>query len=198
MFLLVLASVSPLEWVTYADYPQSAMSEHHEGSVKAEYGFDTSGHPYQCKIMVSSRWPELDEATCRGIMKRARIEPFVDSAGQPLAVIGNFKFGWYLTNDMRPYNPLMTDAEIDLAAIPKGVKRSFANVACIVTAEAKTESCFVWKDGGTGLAALDEVARNALAKATFPVANDPSGKPMRYVRLTTVVFRVPGKASLTH
>lgn len=80
---------SPSAWVSDADYPSRAQREGRSGTVgyKLEVGAD--GRVSSCVVTASSGHPDLDEATCRIIPRRARF-----SGGSP-AVYEN-KLNWKL------------------------------------------------------------------------------------------------------
>lgn len=71
------------DYVTPADYPDSALAMRQHGWVDFTLTVDTTGHVAACKVTVSSGSPSLDFATCRVLRSRARFTPAMDSHGNP-------------------------------------------------------------------------------------------------------------------
>jgi protein TonB len=66
------------------DYPAAAKGSGAHGKVVARLTIDTSGRVVACKIIHSSGFAVLDEATCNILRRRARYGPGVDRFGQPV------------------------------------------------------------------------------------------------------------------
>ena len=64
-----------------SDYPPEAARNHWQGEVRAELTVDTAGRVSACKIIQSSGYQVLDDATCKILSERARFEPARDSLG---------------------------------------------------------------------------------------------------------------------
>jgi len=58
------------------------------------YGAD--GKPTACDITSSSGTPELDEATCKSVMRRARFTPGKDENGQPVGASFSSRVKWVI------------------------------------------------------------------------------------------------------
>lgn len=72
-------------WVTYNDYPQSALAKGHQGSVVIVWDIDLSGHVSNCRVLSSSGYNDLDQAACDAIERRARYtSPALDKDGKPM------------------------------------------------------------------------------------------------------------------
>ena len=67
------------------DYPHDAFEARRGGTVRMRFTVGASGRVTDCTVTRSSGVPELDEATCRIILKRFRYQPARDAAGQPVA-----------------------------------------------------------------------------------------------------------------
>lgn len=74
---------NPGSWATSNDYPSRALREEREGTTGFRLTVGTDGRPTDCQITSSSGSPDLDEATCSNVMRRARFKPATDSNGQP-------------------------------------------------------------------------------------------------------------------
>lgn len=82
--LLLLAPTDALaNWATTHGYPWEALRKGHQGTATFVVEVNEAGRADSCRISVSSGWPELDEATCSEIMKRARFKPAIDGQGKP-------------------------------------------------------------------------------------------------------------------
>ncbi|WP_338467141.1 energy transducer TonB [Novosphingobium sp. ZN18A2] len=75
---------NPGNWVTPNDYPSRALREEREGTTGFRLDFDTDGRPTNCTVTKSSGSADLDEATCKNLMRRARFRPG-EVNGQPVA-----------------------------------------------------------------------------------------------------------------
>jgi TonB family protein len=76
---------SPLAWFRWQDYPKQAMRERASGAAVARVDVDPSGKPVRCAVVASAGHAALDRVTCDSVMKRARFEPALNAAGEPVA-----------------------------------------------------------------------------------------------------------------
>ncbi|MBD3732541.1 MAG: energy transducer TonB [Sphingopyxis sp.] len=87
--LLALAAVAapqpiaPRNWVLPDDYPLAALREERSGHTGFRLTVLPSGNPLRCEIVYYSGWEDLDEKTCRVLMKRARFKPTSGPDGAP-------------------------------------------------------------------------------------------------------------------
>ena len=65
------------------NYPAPALRLRQEGAVGYRIRVGPDGRADRCTILVSSRVPVLDRATCRILKARARFEPALDGDGRP-------------------------------------------------------------------------------------------------------------------
>lgn len=70
-------------WVTTDDYPRSAVSVGQTGIVTTFLTIGIDGRVTSCRVVVSSRVPELDSAACEAFVRRARFAPALGPDGQP-------------------------------------------------------------------------------------------------------------------
>jgi TonB family protein len=61
-----------VEWIRADDYPAAAIKAKQHGTVKTVSTVGPDGAPTSCRVVVSSRYPLLDDASCSAIMARAR------------------------------------------------------------------------------------------------------------------------------
>lgn len=66
------------------DYPDAAIRQNAAGRVRALFDVGADGKAGNCRIILSSRNKDLDDATCRVIVERARFTPAKDVSGQPV------------------------------------------------------------------------------------------------------------------
>jgi periplasmic protein TonB len=84
---------NPASWATLKDYPATALEQRREGLTVYRLSIGPDGRAMKCEITQSSGSPDLDDATCANIVRRARFMPALDKSGNP--IIG------YYENQMR-------------------------------------------------------------------------------------------------
>lgn len=83
-----------------SDYPRPASREKVGGTVVVNFDVGTDGRVSNCRIVASSGNDDLDETTCRLIMKRFRYQPATDAQGRPIpSTVGWKQFWWLEPND---------------------------------------------------------------------------------------------------
>ena len=73
----------PGNWATTNDYPSRALREEREGSSGFRVSIGTDGKVTDCQITRPSGSPDLDQATCDNVRRRARFAPATDGEGNP-------------------------------------------------------------------------------------------------------------------
>lgn len=76
---------NPGSWATTDDYPSRALREEKEGVTRFTVQVSPEGRVTSCTVTGSSGTPELDDAACRAISRRARFSPATNGEGQPVA-----------------------------------------------------------------------------------------------------------------
>lgn len=66
------------------DYPEPAISNGEEGTVRAEVQIGSIGRVSDCRIFQSSNSAALDVATCSILRRRSRYSPALNEAGMPV------------------------------------------------------------------------------------------------------------------
>lgn len=89
---------NPAGWVSTNDYPARALRENREGATAFRLEFDATGKPTNCTVTRSSGSPDLDEATCSNLMRRARFTPGQVN-GQPVAGAYVSSVRWVIPKD---------------------------------------------------------------------------------------------------
>ena len=69
---------------TAEDYPATALQNREEGTVQAKLTIDPNGRVSACKVVRSSGYATLDNATCSILERGARFAPARDAAGKPI------------------------------------------------------------------------------------------------------------------
>lgn len=79
-----IPKASPARWVTAKDYPTQMLAKGYQGLVNFRLMIDEEGQPTSCHIQQSASPEQFDTTVCRALMKRARFEPALDAAGEPM------------------------------------------------------------------------------------------------------------------
>ena len=79
---------NPGSWATQNDYPSRALREERSGTTRFTVTVGTNGRVENCQITGSSGHPDLDEATCKLISRRARFRSATNGDGQE--VVGTY------------------------------------------------------------------------------------------------------------
>jgi len=86
-------------WVTTSDYPSRALNDKREGVTGYRVSIGPDGRVTDCNITSSSGSPDLDEATCANIRRRARFNPAMDGEGQPTSGSYSARVRWQIPKD---------------------------------------------------------------------------------------------------
>ncbi|WP_432769755.1 energy transducer TonB [Sphingopyxis sp.] len=92
-------AINPGRWVTNDDYPPEAMREEREGTTGFRITIDAKGLPADCEIVSSSGHADLDAATCRLVVERARFTPGRDAAGRATGGTYSNRIRWQIPDD---------------------------------------------------------------------------------------------------
>ncbi len=74
---------NPAAVITDSDYPPAWYSK--QGTTRFELTVGADGRPVSCSVTASSGHADLDSATCRAFLKRARFSPAKDDTGKVVA-----------------------------------------------------------------------------------------------------------------
>lgn len=77
----IAPATNPGTWVTTNDYPSRALREEREGTTAFRLDVGVDGKVTACTVTASSGHGDLDAATCKALMRRARFEPITDGGG---------------------------------------------------------------------------------------------------------------------
>lgn len=86
---------NPASWATADDYPQRALREEKTGTTGFRVTVGTDGRVVDCTVTSSSGTPELDDATCKNVSRRARFKPAMQN-GQPVQSSYSNRIRWVI------------------------------------------------------------------------------------------------------
>lgn len=89
---------NPGSWATTNDYPSRALREEREGTTGFRVSVGPDGRVTDCQITASSGHPDLDQATCDNVRRRARFTPAV-ADGQPTTGSYSNRVRWVIPKD---------------------------------------------------------------------------------------------------
>lgn len=90
---------NPGNWATSNDYPSRALREEREGTTGFRVTVGPDGKVTDCQITRSSGSPDLDEATCSNVRRRARFAPATDGEGNPTTGSYSNSIRWVIPKD---------------------------------------------------------------------------------------------------
>ena len=90
---------SPANWATTNDYPTRALREERAGTTGFRVSVGPDGRVTSCSVTSSSGSPDLDEATCSNVTRRARFTPATDGDGNPTTDSYSNRIRWVIPTD---------------------------------------------------------------------------------------------------
>ena len=90
---------NPGNWATTNDYPSRALREERAGTTGFRVTVGTDGKVIDCSVTRSSGSPDLDEAACSNVRRRARFNPATDGNGQPTTGVYSSSVRWVIPKD---------------------------------------------------------------------------------------------------
>ena len=90
---------NPGSWATTNDYPSRALREEREGTTSFRVSVGPDGRVTDCQVTSSSGSPDLDEATCANVRRRARFTPAMDGEGNPTTGSYSNRIRWVIPKD---------------------------------------------------------------------------------------------------
>lgn len=87
---------NPGNWANTNDYPSRALQQEREGTTGFRVTVGANGRVTDCQISSSSGHPDLDQATCTNVTRRARFDPALDSSGQPTTGTYSNRVRWQI------------------------------------------------------------------------------------------------------
>lgn len=113
--------IRPGKWIGPYDYPPQALRQNEQGYTGFRLTITPLGEPERCDVWYSSGFKDLDDETCRLLMKRARFHPARDEDGNPISSVFKSYNAWLIpeAGNMRP--PSMIDLDLTVNRLPKGL-----------------------------------------------------------------------------
>jgi protein TonB len=90
---------NPGNWATTNDYPTRALREERAGVTGFRVAVGADGRVTSCTVTSSSGSPDLDEATCSNVTRRARFNPATDGEGQPTTGSYTGRIRWVIPEE---------------------------------------------------------------------------------------------------
>jgi len=90
---------NPANWATTNDYPTRALREEREGTTSFRVSVGPDGRVTGCSVTSSSGSPDLDDATCANVTRRARFNPATDGEGQATSGSYSNRVRWVIPKD---------------------------------------------------------------------------------------------------
>ena len=90
---------NPGNWATTSDYPSRALREERQGVTSFRVTVGPDGKVTSCQVTGSSGSPDLDEATCANVTRRARFTPATDGDGNPTTGSYSNRIRWVIPKD---------------------------------------------------------------------------------------------------
>jgi len=209
---------NPGSWATNDDYPTAAMLEGREGTSGFRLTIDSSGKPTGCVIVSASGHADLDDATCRLVLARARFKPGTDARGKPVGGTYTNRIRWQIPEGHRHFPD---DGGVGLNAMLEGWPRPALPTPAMATIKpadhypaaalaAREEGevrmmlsvdvngavtdCMV--TGGSGSDSLDDAACALMRReAKFVPALDGLGKPTAGRFVMDYQWKLPATAA---
>ncbi len=90
---------NPGSWATTNDYPSRALREERAGVTGFRVSVTADGRAGDCTVTSSSGSPDLDEATCSNVTRRARFTPAMNGEGKPTTGSYSGRIRWVIPKD---------------------------------------------------------------------------------------------------
>jgi TonB family protein len=84
------------KWVTFRDYPPSALRRNEQGFVVVNFVITADGKVANCQVAQSSGHSTLDDVPCRLLERRAKFDPATDASGVATATNGTASFPFWI------------------------------------------------------------------------------------------------------
>jgi protein TonB len=90
------AKGDPTRWFSSDDYPASALRAEAQGTTAITWEINEQGRVENCRVTSSSGNADLDDTTCKLIIRRGRYTPAVDQNGNPMRSSASRRVTWRL------------------------------------------------------------------------------------------------------
>jgi len=89
----------PAAWFSTDDYPPGALRDQREGVTKIAYVINEQGRIDSCNVTGSSGSPDLDDTSCRLMLRRGRFSTALDQSGRPIKSSGTRNVRWQIPKE---------------------------------------------------------------------------------------------------
>ena len=93
------AKGDPAQWFSTDDYPPGALRDGREGTTIIAYVIGESGKVESCNVTKSSGSPDLDDTSCRLMLRRGKFSPALDQGGKPMKSSSSRSVRWQVPKD---------------------------------------------------------------------------------------------------
>jgi hypothetical protein len=87
---------SPAKWLDSSDYPADALRSGRNGIVQFRLDVDPEGKIAGCHVLARTNPDDFADITCRGVTKRAKLQPALDAQGKPVRSYHVQKVRWVI------------------------------------------------------------------------------------------------------
>ena len=150
---------NPGSWVATTDYPSAALRERREGTTAFRLTVDKAGRVTDCMITSSSGSPDLDQATCSLVMRRAQFTPALDAKGKPTTGTFSTRVRWVIPKG------------------PRAIEPSQRQMSFVIGTDGKASDCVETKNGEVVTSAA--LRTPCSSGATYKPYTDAAGNPVR-------------------
>jgi len=200
---------NPGTWANTNDYPTLALAQQREGTTGFRLTVNGDGRVSSCTIIESSGHPDLDQATCVNVTRRAMFWPALDANGNPKEGTWSSRVRWQIpanrsivsqsiVSESFPRPPRLLNREKlsiaaeDYPAKAKAEGRSgTSKLALAIDAKGMIKSCGI--ANSSGHADLDAKACELARAWTFEPALGPDGQPVNGRSTITMNWMLPGQ-----
>ena len=171
-----------------SDYPKRALVNNEGGFARYEATIDPTGKVERCDLLVETGVADLDKATCRLMLSRARFKPAVDENGQPTFGVVRAWNSWQVGKWLKATRPRSFDLSLALSRLPSNLPSpTYVSVVAGVDEMGRIKECRPASPGHESK--LNELAcKQVTALKDWSPARTKSGTPVSSVQLITVQF----------
>ena len=167
------------------DFPQAAINFGEGGLVVARFTVDARGDVIDCTTPSKTALPNLSAATCAIIKARFKFKPAQDANGKAVSEVRTQRITWRPPYQITPAYPIVMVGEGQGLRVPLQV---------MVDAKGRVGQCRITNVDHAAIAYQADICATMAAALTFPIKNDPAGKPAPYA--TDHVLWVAGTIQL--
>ena len=101
------------------DYPAGALTRNEQGATFFQIVIRPDGNPDTCSVLISSGYRELDDTTCKLMLKRARFAPVQGSDGKAIYAVYRGTMTWAIDAPISRVRG--ADFDLEINRVPAGV-----------------------------------------------------------------------------